>query len=103
MKNEVLIANNDDKYIIEVEVIPDDIDTNQFQSVISKLSWNLDNLADNRLDHNELNFTISCFVEETATQVGISSSSYIEVKCRIVHILLVLILIVSFSRCPRKH
>ena len=103
MKNEVLIANNDDKYIIEVEVIPADIDTNQFQSVISKLSWNLDNLADNRLDHNELNFTISCFVEETATQVRISSSSYIEVKCKIVHILLVLILIVSFSRCPRKH
>ena len=84
MKNEELIAIDDDKYNIEEEVIPEDIDTNQFLSLISKLSWNLGNLADNKLDHSELNFTISCFVEETETRVGVSSLSQIEVECKIV-------------------
>ena len=87
MKNEELITNDGDKYSIEEAVIPEDIDTNQFQSVISKLSWNFDNLADSKLDHNELNFTILCFVEETKTGAAISSSLQIEVECKIVHIL----------------
>ena len=82
-KNEVFIAIDDDEYKIEEEVIPEDIDNNHFQSLISKLSWNSENLADKKVDHNELNFTISCFVEETETQVGISSSSKIEVECKI--------------------
>ena len=99
MKNEELITIDIDKYNIEEAVIPENIDKNQFQSVISKLSWNLENLVDNKLDHNELNFTISCFVEETE----ISSLSQIEVECKIAQILFTLILIVSFFRCPRKH
>ena len=38
------------KYIIEQTVIPEDFEKNQFSSVISKLSWNLENFPDNKLD-----------------------------------------------------
>ena len=43
MKNEELIDGDDERYRIEEKLIPEDLDANQFQSVVSKLSWNLEN------------------------------------------------------------
>merc|ERR1712106_418553 len=80
MKNEDLIDSDDERFTIEETVVPEDVDADQFQSVVSKLSWNLENLANNKLDHDELNFTVSCLVEETETEEGILSSSQIEVE-----------------------
>jgi len=80
VKNSDVISSNDDRFTIEESIIPEDVDANQFQSVISKLSWNLENTANNKLDHEELNFTVSCFVEETDVHAGISSSSEIQVE-----------------------
>ena len=54
---------------------------NTFSSVMSSLSWNLDLLPEKRLDHDELNFTISCQVDENEIGQGISSSSQITVEC----------------------
>jgi len=80
MKNEELIASDDDRFIIEESVIEEDVDANQFQSVISKLSWNLDSTANNKLDHDELNFTVSCFVQETDTDEEILSLTQVQVE-----------------------
>jgi len=79
-KNEEVITRDDDRFIIEESIVPEDVDANQFQSVISKLSWNLENAANNKLDHDELNFTVSCFTKETDTFEGILSSSLIQVE-----------------------
>ena len=84
MKDDEVITLDNERYFIEETITPEDIEANQFQSVSSKLSWNLENLPDNKLDHDELNFTVSCFVEETDTEEGILSSSQIEVECKIV-------------------
>ena len=83
MKNEELIASDDDRFIIEESVIEEDVDANQFQSVISKLSWNLDSTANNKLDHDELNFTVSCFVQETDTDEEILSLTQVQVECKL--------------------
>ena len=83
VKNSDVISIDDDRFTIEESIIPEDVDSNQFQSVISKLSWNLENTSNNKLDHEELNFTVSCFVEETDAHAGISSSSEIQVECKI--------------------
>ena len=53
------------------------LDSNTFPSVLSKLSWNLENFPDNKLDQNELNFTISCKVDENDIGQAISSTSHI--------------------------
>eukprot|EP00092_Neocalanus_flemingeri_P009188 GFUD01009889.1.p1 GENE.GFUD01009889.1~~GFUD01009889.1.p1 ORF type:complete len:1498 (+),score=504.87 GFUD01009889.1:68-4561(+) len=80
MKDDEVITLDDDRYFIEEEITPEDVEANQFQSVSSKLSWNLENLPDNKLDHDDLNFTVSCFVEETEIGAGISSSTEIEIE-----------------------
>jgi len=80
MKNNEVITSDDDRFIIEESIIEEDVDANQFQSVISKLSWNLDSTANNKLDHDELNFTVSCFVKETDTDEEILSLTQVQVE-----------------------
>ena len=82
MKDDEVITLDDERYFIEETITPEDIESNQFQSVSSKLSWNLENLPDNKLDHDELNFTVSCFVEETDLGAAISSYTNIEIECK---------------------
>ena len=84
-KNDEIITGDED-LIIEESVIPEDLDTNTFTSVLSKLSWNLENFPDNKLDHNELNFTISCQVDEIDIGLAISSTSHITVECESFHL-----------------
>ena len=81
MKDDELITEDDDKYVIQETVIPEDLDTNKFTSVSSKLSWNLENFSENKLDHSELNFTISCQVDENDIGQAISSKTQITVEC----------------------
>ena len=83
MKNSNVISSDDDRFTIEESIIPEDVNANQFQSVISKLSWNLDSTANNKLDHDELNFTVSCFVKETDTDEEILSLTQVQVECRL--------------------
>ena len=82
MKDDEVITLDDERYFIEETITPEDIEANQFQSVSSKLSWNLENLPDNKLDHDELNFTVSCFVEETDLGAAISSYTHIDIECK---------------------
>eukprot|EP00090_Calanus_glacialis_P045715 TRINITY_DN8668_c0_g1_i1.p1 TRINITY_DN8668_c0_g1~~TRINITY_DN8668_c0_g1_i1.p1 ORF type:complete len:1080 (-),score=259.44 TRINITY_DN8668_c0_g1_i1:89-3328(-) len=79
LKNNEIITDGED-IMIEESVIPEDLGTNTFTSVLSKLSWNLENFPDNKLDHNELNFTISCQVDENDIGLAISSTSHITVE-----------------------
>eukprot|EP00091_Calanus_sinicus_P020505 TRINITY_DN5634_c0_g1_i1.p1 TRINITY_DN5634_c0_g1~~TRINITY_DN5634_c0_g1_i1.p1 ORF type:complete len:412 (+),score=117.82 TRINITY_DN5634_c0_g1_i1:763-1998(+) len=79
LKNDEIITDGE-AFSIEESVIPEDFDTNTFPSVLSRLSWNLKNLPDNKLDHNELNFTISCQVDENDIGLAISSTSHITVE-----------------------
>jgi len=79
LKNDEIITDDED-FMIKESVIPEDLGTNTFTSVLSKLSWNLDNFPDNKLDHNELNFTISCQVDENDIGLAISSTSHITVE-----------------------
>jgi len=79
-KDDEQISVDDDKYTIEETVFPEDIDTNQFSSVHSKLAWNIKNFPEERLDHSEENFTISCQVEESDVGQAISSTSHITIE-----------------------
>jgi hypothetical protein len=65
---------------------PEDLDSNTFTSVLSKLSLNLENFPDNKLDHNKLNFTISCQVDENDIGLAISSTSHFTVECESFHL-----------------
>ena len=85
LKNNEIITDGED-IMIEESVIPEDLGTNTFTSVLSKLSWNLENFPDNKLDHNELNFTISCQVDENDIGLAISSTSHITVECESLHL-----------------
>ena len=78
VENDEIITDEED-FMIEESVIPEDLGTNTFTSVLSKLSWNLENFPDNKLDHNELNFTISCQVDENYIGPDISSTSHVTV------------------------
>eukprot|EP00092_Neocalanus_flemingeri_P025444 GFUD01027586.1.p1 GENE.GFUD01027586.1~~GFUD01027586.1.p1 ORF type:complete len:1098 (+),score=293.63 GFUD01027586.1:126-3419(+) len=80
MKNEEMITEDDDRYTIEETVIPEDLDANQFTSVNSMFSWNLENLPENKLDHSELNFTISCQVDGNDIGEAISSSTKVTIE-----------------------
>ena len=77
-----MITLDDDRFIIEETIIPENAESRQFVSVSSKLSWNLEKFPGHKLDHKELKFTVSCLVEETDIGSEISSSSRIEVECK---------------------
>ena len=81
LKNDEIISDDEDIYSIEESVVPENIETNTFASVLSSLSWNLENFPENKLDHNELNFTISCQVDENDIGLPVSSTSQITVEC----------------------
>ena len=81
LKNDEIIAGDDILYTIEENIVPENPDTNMFTSVLSRLSWNLENFPGNKLDHNELNFTISCQVDESDIGLSLSSTSLITVEC----------------------
>lgn len=80
LKNDEIIDRDSDLFSIEQSIIPENPDTNTFTSVLSRLSWNLENFQDNKLDHNELNFTISCQVDENDIGLSLSSTSSITVE-----------------------
>jgi len=80
LKNDEIIAGDDILYTIEENIVPENPDTNMFTSVLSRLSWNLENFPGNKLDHNELNFTISCQVDENDIGLSLSSTSLITVE-----------------------
>jgi len=80
LRNEEIINENDSKYTITEEIIEEDLNTNQFKLVSSKLFWNLENFPTEKLDHNELNFTISCEAAETDVGLAISSTTHITVE-----------------------
>merc|ERR1711892_954381 len=80
LKNDEIISDDEDIYSIEESVVPENIETNTFASVLSRLSWNLENFPENKLDHNELNFTISCQVDENDIGLAVSSTSQITVE-----------------------
>jgi len=80
MKNDEIISLDDHRYTIEEEIIPEEREKNQFQSISSKVSWNLEHLEDNKLDHDDLNFTVICYVENTNEGDSISSSTKVEVE-----------------------
>jgi len=80
LKNNEIIAGDDTLYAVEENIVPENPDTNMFTSVLSRLSWNLENFPGNKLDHNELNFTISCQVDENDIGLSLSSTSVITVE-----------------------
>ena len=80
-KNEEELQKDADLFLIEETIVLEDPETNTFSSVMSSLSWNLEVLPEKRVDHDELNLTISCTVDENEIGQGISSSSQITVEC----------------------
>jgi len=74
------IQDTDEKYNISQTNEPEDVELNKFPSVISELSWNLQNWPENRLSHEELNFLISCSVDYLEAEDSISTSTMINIE-----------------------
>ena len=95
------IQDTDEKYNISQTTEPEDVELNKFPSVISELSWNLHNWPENRLSHEELNFLISCFVDDSEVGDSISTSAMINIECMTKTINAHIKIFVLF-RCSRK-
>jgi len=78
-----LIGSDDDRFTIEETNHPENEDENIFESVSSRLSWNLDQFPDQKLDHEDLIFTVTCMsetVNEPFIDTAVSSNTTIVVE-----------------------
>jgi len=59
-----VVSEDDIRFTVEEESHTEDFPSNTFESVSSRLSWNLEQFPDQKLDHSDHNFTVRCRVEE---------------------------------------
>ena len=78
MKNGKKIEVEDPKFTIKESVSSSD----PFPHVNSTLSWNLKHFQNNKLDHEEGNFIVSCLVEKTEIGQQIVSRTNVSVECK---------------------
>ena len=82
---EDVVDLDDPRYIINEEILPINIELNQFENVKSTFAWNFEELDNKRLATNNQNSTIKCIVNDFILEEGfwnIESSTNIVVECK---------------------
>ena len=80
-KNGVTLDDSD-IYHIHSHVLPEDPMTNDFQSIVSTLTWNMSNWPSGQLDRLHDNANYSCHSTGNNIGIGVSSSTYFKVECK---------------------
>ena len=82
LKDGVPIADDDERYTVTKELVESDVAKNDFESVISRLSWNIDRWPGGRLDRIIDNANYTCqSTGNSAGSDGVGSTTYFRVEC----------------------
>jgi hypothetical protein len=71
-----MTLDDSDLYHIHSRVLPQDPMTNDFQSIVSTLAWNMSNWPGGQLDRLHDNANYSCHSTGNNIGIGVSSSTY---------------------------
>ena len=83
LKDGIPISADSDYYRMTSETVPPNYSTNDFESAVSTLFWNLESWPQGRLDRSEDNSNYTC--QSTANDVGkgVRSTTYFRVECKL--------------------
>ena len=87
--NDQILDLDDPKFTIEYEIQSSNMDINKFEGIKSKLAWNLEQFEDERLNHDEENFTVSCGVKGFMMDDDlwdIESTTVVKVQCKLLRL-----------------
>ena len=82
LKDGAPIADDDDRYTISGDRVPPNVAKNDFESVVSRLEWNIENWPGRRLDRVIDNANYTCASTGNLVRAdGVSSTTYFRVEC----------------------
>merc|ERR1711892_291476 len=78
--NNKIIDIEDSKYTIHTERFVANEEDNKFESISSRLSWNMDQFPEKKISHEHSNFTLSCYITDADSHHLSSSQSLISIE-----------------------
>ena len=83
LKDGAAIADDDDRYTITSDRVAPNVAKNDFESVTSRLEWNIANWPGRRLDRVIDNANYTCAsTGNLVSSEGVSSTTYFRVECK---------------------